>query len=425
MTRSDNIVKSGRERYNDPMSFLRHHRRKLASHHHEGLLPRGIRLLAWARAIRWIGWGFGEALLPVFILLFSNTFAEMGLISASVEISGLVCLPLIGMWADRVPARRLVLWSLILYPLVGISYFLAGVWGTAIFIVIARIINGFTYELENIGIATYYRRETSEKKIAASFGYIETWSHVAWIAASLVGIVLVRFMPIHWLLFGIAPFALIAYFMVLRAPKDPVHQAHGQKSSFTRSFGRAIGEWRTWNSRLWLISLLMVFSSIVSSLVYFFVPIDAYLNGANLPMVVLIALIGTLPTLFAYKLGRFADRTNKYKLIALGLAGVAAVGVGLAVIPFYWFKLVSMFFMGVILEIFYVTQSSLVTTLGPEETYGERGSAFEAVITIGDLVAPLILGISLDLFGFGTVALMVAIVAIVLGFIYRSVRVGR
>jgi MFS family permease len=166
----------------------------------------------------------------------------------------------------------------------------------------------------------------------------------------------------------------------------------------------------------------MIFSSIVSSLVYFFVPIDAYLNGANLPMVVLITVLGALPALFAYKLGRFADTTNKYKLIALGLAGVAAIGVGLAVIPFYWFKLVSMFFMGIILEIFFVAQSSLVTTLGPEETYGERGSAFEAIIIVGDLVAPLILGISLDLFGFGTVALMVAIVAIILGFIYRSVK---
>jgi len=385
-------------------------------------LPQGVRLIAWARAIRWIGWGFGESLLPVFILLFSKTFAEMGLLSSTVDIAGLVCLPLIGMWADRVPARRLVLWSLILYPLVGISYLLAGIWGMAIFIVIARVVNGLTWELENVGMETYYRRETDQDKIGASFGYIETWSHVAWVAASLIGIFLVRFFPIHWLLFCIAPFALIGYFVVLRAPTDPVHSVRMRKASFVRSFGRALGEWKTWNSRLWLLCLLVLFSSVVSSLMYFFVPIDAFLGGANLPMVVLITVFGSLPALFGYRLGRLADESDKYRLIALGLAGVGAVGLGLAVLPYYWFKLVAMLFLGVILELFYVAQSSLVTTLGPEETYGERGSAFEAVTVLGDLVAPLILGISLDLFGFGTVALIIAVVSIILGLIYRTVR---
>ena len=120
--------------------------------------------------------------------------------------------------ADRMPAKRLVLWSLIIYPLVGISYFLAGLWGMAIFIVIARVINGFNWELENVGIDTYYRRVINSKVIASSFGYLETWSHVAWITGALIGMVLVLFMPIHYLLLGIAPFAVIAYFVALRAP---------------------------------------------------------------------------------------------------------------------------------------------------------------------------------------------------------------
>ena len=36
-----------------------------------------------------------------------------------------------------------------------------------------------------------------------------------------------------------------------------------------------------------------------------------------------------------------------------------------------------MFLLGIILELFYVAQSALITTLGPAETYGRRGSAFE------------------------------------------------
>lgn len=402
-----------------------HHRRRLI--HKKETLSDGVKVLAWSRAVRWIGWGLAEALLPVFILQFSNTFAEMGILSSTVDIASLVSLPIIGMWADKVPARKLVLWSLALYPLVGASYFIAGAYGMAAFVVIARIVNGFTWELENVGIETYYRRMTDEKTVARSFGYIETWSHVAWIGAALIGIILVRFVPIHWLLLGIAPFALIAWFMVFRAPRDRlVRQEEGRRVPFLRAYGMTIREMRSWNSRLWLLGVLVLFSSIVSSLMYFFVPIDAFIDGANLPMVVLITVVGAIPALFGWKLGALADDGNKYALIGTGLFGVAAVSLGLYLIPAYWFKLVAMFVMGVILELFYVAESSLVTTLGPEETYGERGSAFEGVTVLGDMVAPLILGVSLDMLGFGNVALTIACTAFALAIVFRVVReVGR
>jgi MFS family permease len=388
----------------------------------DNTLPYGVRVFAWARAIRWIGWGFGEALLPVFIILFSKSFAEAGFFSSSVDIAGLISLPFIGLWADKVSAKRLILWSLILYPIVGVSYFLAGLLGLAIYIVIARVANGVTWELENVGVETYYRRTINQEHIASSFGYIETWSHVAWITAALVGMVLVQFMAIYWLLFLIAPFAIIAYFVALKAPKDSPRADNRAKLSFFHTYKKAMSEWRTWDSKLWMVSILILFSSILSALMYFFIPIDAYLTGANLPMVVLITVFGSVPALLSYQLGRLADVQNKYKLIALGLLFTAVIVVGLAIFPQYWFKLLAVFLLGIALELFYVAQSALITTLGPSETYGRRGSAFEAVITIGDLAAPIILGVGLDLIGFSNVALITAFAALVLAVGYRLVK---
>ncbi|MDE1875153.1 MAG: MFS transporter, partial [Patescibacteria group bacterium] len=265
---------------------MRHTRR--ARHHIHGAidhkkLPYGVRVMAWMRAVRWIGWGLGETLIPVFIIAFSKTFAEAGLFSSTVEIASLVSLPIIGLWADKISAKRLILVSLLLYPLVGVSYFFAGALGMALFVVIARLSNGFIWELENIGIETYYRRLVDRDHIATSFGYVDTWAHVAWIGAALVGMLLVAYVPIYVLLFGIAPFALIAYFIARRAPGDaPESAAEEKKISLIGSYGRAISEWRTWNGHLQLLGILVFFSSIVSSLMYFFVPIDAYLDGANL-----------------------------------------------------------------------------------------------------------------------------------------------
>jgi MFS transporter, DHA1 family, multidrug resistance protein len=385
-------------------------------------MPMGVRLFAWVRAIRWFGWGFGESLLPIFILSFSHTFAEAGLFSSTVEFVSLMSLPVIGMWADRVPAKRLVLWSLILYPLVGLGYLLAGIFGLAVFIVLARAANGFTWELENVGVATYYRRVVDRRNIAASFGYLDTWTNLAWIAAAIIGMFLVAVMPIHYLLFAIAPFSFIAYFVALRAPKDPMTSEQTIRHSVSYPHGSFLSAWRTWTANFWLLSVIVFFSSIVSAFVTFFIPISAYLAGANLPMVVLLGIFGALPALFGYLLGRIADKRNRYVLIAFSLFCVAIIAVWLAAIHAYWLKLSAVFLLGVVLELLYVVQSSLITTLGPAHTYGKRGSAFESISTLGDLVAPLVLGVALDVLGFSSVSFTIAATAVVLAGVFIAKR---
>lgn len=337
-----------------------------------------------------------------------------------VEIVSLISLPIIGIWADRLPARTLVLWALILYPLVGISYFLAGVFGAAVFVVLARAMNGFTWSLENVGIETYYRRAVHHSKIAASLGFLDTWSNAAWIGAAAAGMLLVSFIPVHYLLLGISPFALIAYLVATRAQKDSGHALpEGKKRRFIHSYRGTLTEWRSWDSRLRLLSALVLFSSIINAIIDFFLPIDAYLAGANLPMVVLLAIFAAVPSLFGYRLGRLVDARSKFGLISLGLATVALVMSGIVIFPQFAFKLAAVFIMGIVLELFSMVKGSLVTTLGPAATYGVRGSAFESIITFGDLTAPLIIGIAIDMLGFSKLSYIISFIAIALGCIYR------
>lgn len=385
-------------------------------------LPRGIKIIAWARTIRWIGWGFGEALIPIFIFSFSSSFAEAGLFRSTYEIATLLALPIIGAWADRTSAKYLIIVALILYPLVGVSYFLAGLLGAAIFIVIARAMNGALWGLENIGVSTYYRRLANHNNLGSSFGYIETWSNFGWIIAALIGMYLVSFVPIHYLLLAISPTAIIALFVALRAPRDISKNGNGKSDSLVSSYRKAFSEWKTWNNHLWLLGALVIFSAIIEALMWFFIPIDAYISGAKPAMVVLLVVIAAIPTLFGYTLGKIADKKNKYSLIAIGLFGIAVVMVGLAIFPNYAFKLIASFALGVLLELFAVIQKILVTTLGPAETYGQRGSAFESVATLGDLTAPLILGIALDVVGFTNVSTIIASVAIILCISYALIK---
>jgi MFS family permease len=382
----------------------------------EPSFPHGIKLLAWARAVRWAGWGFGEALIPVFIASFSQTFLQMGMFSSMVQIAALFSLPFIGLWADRVPAKQLVLLSLLLYPLVGINYFVAGTLKLAAFVVVARALNGFAWELENVGMETYYRRISHRARIAASFGYLDTWSNAAWICTALVGMVLVSRVPIQFLLLAITPFATISYFVVSRAPKDWVGDSkYGTNPSWLHSFRSTFTQWQTWHKDIKILTLLVLFCSIVNALTDFFIPIEAYLSGANLPMVVLLTVFGAVPALFGYQLGRLADKRNKYILLAIGLFTIAILLFGILVFPQYYYKLVVVFAMGVVVEMFDVVKSSLITTLGSAENYGIRGGAFESIATIGDLGAPLIIGVALDFFGLSGFLYLLAGLAVVFG----------
>lgn len=387
-------------------------------------LPKGVKVLAWARTMRWIGWGFGESLIPLFIFAFSASYAEAGLVSSIYSIALLIALPIVGMLADRVTAKALALAGLILYPLVGASYFLAGAAGMAFFVIIARAVNGVSWALESTGIDTYYRRMTDRTRLASSFGYIETVAYGGWILAALLSILMVSVVPIHYLLLLILPFSVLAVPIAMLAPTDPVKPVHNPLKTF-ESYKSALAEWGTWDVRLKLLGVLVLFMGVLDTLVSLFIPIDAYVEGADFQMVVVLAIVATIPRVFGYLLGGIADRYDKYKLVMWGLLGTAVLMLALAFFPGYAVLLVISFLLCVLMELFTVIGKALVTTLGPEDHYGVRGSTFQSIATMGSLVAPLLIGISLDALGFEMLAGVLGAVAVVIAIAFAMVSTRR
>jgi len=380
-------------------------------------LPRALQVIAWSRTVRWIGWGFGESLIPIFIFSFSRTYAEAGLIRSVFEIVLLICLPIAGVLADRIPARTLVLAGLVVYPLVGVGYLLAGVTGFALFLVLARIANAVGWSLESTGVDTYYRRMAPHRSMSSSFGFIDTLAGSGWVVAALIGMLLVPFVPIHYLLFLVAPTSILAYIIAAWAPHDPPRsgtQPPGT-NSVMQSYRLMLTEWRMWGGNLRLLGALSFFVGIIEALIWFFIPIDAYVEGAKLSLVILLTVVASIPPMFGYAVGKIADRRNPYTLIAAGLVGTAALLILIAIFPHHiFFKLVASFSLGVLLELFAVIEKGLVTTLGPSATYGRRGGAFASIGDLGDIAAPLILGVTLDTIGFPGIASIVAVIALIM-----------
>ncbi|MDO8622449.1 MAG: MFS transporter, partial [bacterium] len=315
------------------LTYHRHRRLRRAPEPHG--VSGALRTVAWSRTIRWIGWGFGESLIPILIFSFSSTYAEAGLIRSVFEIVLLICFPLVGVLADRVSARTLILAGAVVYPLVGFGYLLAGITGLAIFLVFARAANAIGWALESTGVDTYYRRMASRTSMNSSFGFIDTLAGSGWVIAALIGILLVPYVPIHVLLFIVAPTSIIAGLIAARAPHDSPQPAKKPTGAhpMAQSYRLMLVEWKSWNGNLRLLGALSFFVGIIEALIWFFIPIDAYVEGTKLSLVILLTVVASIPPMFGYAIGKIADRRNPYALIAAGLVGAAAILLCIAIFP--------------------------------------------------------------------------------------------
>ena len=271
-------------------------------------IPHGVKLITWARTIYWFGWGFGETLLPVYILMFSASLTEAGLVNAGYDVMFLLSVPLVGIIADAVSAKMLLIIGLLLYPFIGISYYLAGGTGLILFIILGRATNGLSSSIYTIATDTYIRRTTPHSTVASAFGYIASMSNFGWAIAAVAGAYLVGFMPIGMLLLLILPFSLLAFIPLLRAPKDEVPVASQLSiTSIGKPLVRFLKEIATMRKGLRGIVFLMFILDVASVAATFFIPIAAYKSGASLSAVAMLVVISALPSLSEFWLAEFID----------------------------------------------------------------------------------------------------------------------
>jgi MFS family permease len=386
-------------------------------------IPSGVRSLAWARTWNWVGWGFGESLIPVFIMSLAGSYAAAGIVRSAYELALLLSLPLVGILAERYPAKWLVVGAYAIYPFVGLSYYLAGVTGALVFIVIARLINGVTWGASDVGITTYFRRLTPSGSIASSFGFLDMLSEFGWILAAISAIWLVQYFSIGQLLFMVVPFSLVGLLFAMRARRDHPAMARPKRQLRLRAaYKSAIAEWHHWNTELRLLAFLLIFSQFVSAVIDFFVPIDIYQKSASLALVIVFMVVSAIPSIFGYLLGRYADKHNKPRLIAVSCGFMALVLLALTLPLPYLLVVGAGITLGLVLELLGILRRSIATLLVPETHFGRLESVFSMVGGIGDLAAPPILGALLMLMGLPTLAAVLAAIALLFAllFIARS-----
>ncbi len=367
-------------------------------------IPPGIRLISWATAIRYIGWGFVEVFIPVFLLSFTNNFAEIGFIRSVYDIVYLAALPVVSHLADRVSSKKIMLSGLVLYPLIALGYFFAGVYGAVIFVVIARCINGISFALDSVGKMTYMRRH-SKDRIGIILGYFETLANFWWLVAGVAGLFLIKIVPIHVLFLLIIPTVLVAIFLISKISEHSrEHAPTGNKIRLQdmvlavgRDYALMIGFIWRWTIEQKYISILYAYLSIVFVVISFFLPLVSFAENQSYTMVFLLTALAILPMLFGVPLGWLADKANWLTLRRM----IFLVICFLITIPFlsavsFVYTLVAVFILGLCLNYSMLVLERSATDHESRGHMGSLSGAFLSVSQAAQVVAPICIGFFID-----------------------------
>jgi len=382
------------------------------------VIPKGVRVLTYITALRWAGWGFAEALLPVFFFSFTQNYATTSLLRSAYDVSFILTLPIAGLLADKFRATSLVMFGLVIYLFIGSGYFLAGLTGVVLFAITARFLNGISYSFDILGRDTYTRRVTKKENLATVFGFVDAFANFWWIVAAIVGIFLVKYFSIYTLLFLVTPTSLLALIITWRFSKKEEGVSNlKEKFKVKTAYMEAFKEFGVWSWNLRLLAVFNFFIAFSSAVVGFFLPIEAYSQNGNLSQAMIIGILLVLLTLFGSQLGGWFDK----KGISLFPYCFLLFGILLAVLAFsnsYLVKLGVAFGVGIVLELLTLGSNELITVCANPEHFGRVGGVMRSIYDVGSMTGPLIIGILIDSQGVKLPYLLMATLMMVLSIIF-------
>ena len=378
-------------------------------------IQKGIKLLILSTSVRWFGWGLGEGFIPIFLFMFSANFLETGLLASVYNLMFFLFIPIAGFLADNIKAKKMILAALIIYVFIGFGYLLAGLTTAIIFLIFARALNGISYSLDQVGRETYIMRHSRKNKISTTFGYFDTITQFWWIIAVIIGLILVKYIPIHWLFFFIIPTSILSFLIVLNLKEKPI-RLKKSKFSLKKSYIKIFKEIKNFNKGLKLIATLSFLIGIISSAIYFFVPISIYVKGGNIIYAVIPVLIYSIPGLFGKKFGKIADK-RKGKIYIMGLLSIILLLISLIYFKNYFIILIIMFLASATFELISVTNRGMILRLSDKTHLGEIDGSLNGIASLGAIIGPVLFGLLTDLFSFNKAYLIMIITTIFVLFI--------
>jgi len=255
----------------------------------------------------------------------------------------------------------------------------------------------------------------SQKLIATVFGYFDTLTNFWWILAVFAGMVIIKFVPLHWMFLAIIPTTLITIALLLfLCPDHRKNLRDGLRDVFHANFYRSfVSEVKEWDVRLKFFAFLSFFFTFVGMIAEFFIPISAYVGGASLSQIALLGVISALPELCGSQLGKLSDKLKEKSVFFGGLLICAMLVLLFFTNAYLWYLFIA-FGIGVALELIGLAGTGICTRLSKRDQYGRVNSAMQGINELGSLAGPIVLGLMIDAIMIQGTALVLAAITLIL-----------
>ncbi|MFA7702380.1 MAG: MFS transporter, partial [Patescibacteria group bacterium] len=376
-----------------------------------------VKIVSWSTAVLWFGWGFGESLIPVFLYQFANSYAETGLLKSAFDITALLITPVIGYYADKVSIKKMMLVGIGLYLLVAINYYLAGVLACVIFVVFARILNGFSWPLTCISRESYICKYTSKNKMARAFGYFDTLGILAWVLAVCLSLFLVSKFAIHQLLFLIAPAAIISFIIALFLPNGTKLKKIKNLKFNLKPYKEVIREVLRWPLKLRTVVLSSFLISFVSSAFFFFIPIEVWKVNSDLKQIIILAIFYSLPEASGNLLGWVIDRIKINRSLIISFVGILIVLVCSIFFDSFLWRLSALILVGIFVEAIALSRRQLIADFNIKNDYliikthygfGGISAVLDEITSLGGFIGIILIGIIIDSVNWSTALILMS-----------------
>lgn len=355
------------------------------------------RTITTATTIRWFGWGIVETIIPVLVFSIVGSYGQTGIISSIPNIIFLICLPIVGFFADSASLRRLLLIGLGIYFLVGGAYIIAASVGSVLFLVIAKTLNGLSSAIDDTSRETAFLRYDSFP--GRAFAFFETITNFWWLIAIIISLFTAPVVHIKWLFGAVIIGNGAAIFYIARLPNMHAKKLSPFKNFSVKKIKRFLFKTALFRNLQKRERFPILFGTFIPSfflvLPTTFLPIFSYMSSNDIRSAILVGGLSAIPGIISVFIGKYNDVAPRHSML---------FGWGLLALSFIVFsysnvlvmELAVAFIAGVAAQMIYLSSMVLVQQSTPREHLGNIDSMLNAYSTIGKIIGGITIGFLID-----------------------------
>ena len=361
-----------------------------------------------------VTFGLGLVLpyLPLFARSFGVSFAGAGLIISAFGVSRLALDLAAGTLVDRVGERRAGAASLVLIALTALGTGLAPSYAVA---VVVWSIGGAGSAVVMAALYTYLLKIAPEDAAARTLGVFYSAFNVGIFAGGFAGGLIAQRFGLASPLFvysGAMVIAAILFFSLLRdVPRATPGPGQESKPAGREASYRVIAQ--LLKTRVFVTTLVLDFAYLwfVAAIFDTFVPLFGKsglgMSPAGIGAVFAVAIITEFAVL--YPAGVLADRIGRKRIAITSFLGLAAMCAALGWAPTPIVLGLLMAVLGVASGFAGVVPAAMLSDVRPSGSSGIAVGAFRFAGDLAFVIGPLVVGGTMDTFGFKTAAALIAV----------------